>query len=338
MAGCIAALAIALALPASARAGWPLASTAPCALGFGATYSATDGTPSTHRGADLPAAAGSTVLSPMSGRVSFAGRVPGTGGGTVLAVTIAGANSSVTLMPLSSADVKTGSELAEGEVVGALAGSGDASSAESHLHVGARKGDLYIDPLSLMAVPAAGKGSAPDGRLSPSTQPKPAPAPGAAAVSAVNGPALAETPVSAPGASALQPQGVSALGGAPISVGARAGATAPGARVAPGVSVAGAVEEPGLEGGAMQSASEALAAAVSGASRGSSSQGVPAAPLVEWLLGMAARGLQTGARVLAAVLLALGALWPIWRSERRKGAVELSVRPLSDDVAAVTGR
>jgi hypothetical protein len=257
----------------------------------------------------------------------------------VLAVTIADANHSVTLMPLSSADVKTGSELAEGEVVGALAGSGDASSVEPHLHVGARKGDLYIDPLSLMVVPAAGKGGAPEpGQVSPSMQPKPAPASGAAAVSAVNGSALGEALVSAPGASALQLQGVSAVGVAPSSVGARMGATAPGARVAPGVSVAGAVEEASVEGGAMQSASEALAAAVSGVSRGSSSQGVPAAPLVEWLLGLAARGLQTGARVLAAVLLALGALWPIWRSERRKGAVELSVRPISDDVAAVTGR
>jgi hypothetical protein len=149
-------------------------------------------------------------------------------------------------------------------------------------------------------------------------------------VSAAQGAALAGSPVSAPG--------VSALGGGPISMGVRAGATVPGAHVAPGVTVSGAVEEAALQGGAMQSASEALAAAVSGVSRGSSRQGAPGAPLIEWALGLAARGLQTGARVLAAVLLALGALWPIWRNERRKGAVELSVRPISDDVAAVTGR
>jgi hypothetical protein len=56
------------------------------------------------------------------------------------------------------------------------------------------------------------------------------------------------------------------------------------------------------------------------------------------VLGAAARGLQTGARVLAGVLLALGALWTIWRRERRKGLSQLSVRPVGDDIAAVTGR
>ena len=69
----------ALALPSSAHAGWPLESAAPTALGFGATYAAADGTPAVHRGIDLAAAAGSAVRAPLSGRVSFAGRVPGGG-------------------------------------------------------------------------------------------------------------------------------------------------------------------------------------------------------------------------------------------------------------------
>ena len=69
------------------------------------------------------------VRAPLSGRVSFAGRVPGAGGGTVLAVTIATASGSVTLMPLASASVKAGAELAEGDSVGTLDGNGDASSA-----------------------------------------------------------------------------------------------------------------------------------------------------------------------------------------------------------------
>ena len=128
---------------------------APCALGFGATYSAPDGTASTHRGVDLSAPAGAAVRAPLSGRVSFAGRVPGTGGGTILAVTIATSSGSLTLMPLSSAAVKAGMQLAEGESVGELAGTGDGSSASPHLHVGARKGDLYVDPMSLLVAPAA---------------------------------------------------------------------------------------------------------------------------------------------------------------------------------------
>ena len=82
----------------------------------------------------------------------------------------------------------------------------------------------------------------------------------------------------------------------------------------------------------------AIATAVSGKSRNRSGSGSPMSALIEWALGAAARGLQTGARVLAGVLLALGALWPIWRIERRKGISQVSVRPACDDIAAVTGR
>ena len=151
---CVGALACALALPSSADAGWPLESAAPAALGFGATYAAADGTPAVHRGIDLVAATGSAVRAPLSGRVSFAGRIPGTGGGTVLAVTITTARGSVTLMPLASASVRAGAQLAEGDSVGTLDGTGDASTVASHLHVGARKSDLYIDPTALIAPPA----------------------------------------------------------------------------------------------------------------------------------------------------------------------------------------
>ena len=151
---CVLAVAVALVLPSSARAGWPLAEPASVALGFGSTYSAADGTVSTHRGVDLVAEEGSTVRSPLAGTVSFAGRVPGSGGGTVLAVTISTSSGSVTLMPLASTAVRAGAEVAEGDAVGELAGGGDSSSAGAHLHVGARKGDLYVDPLSLMAPPA----------------------------------------------------------------------------------------------------------------------------------------------------------------------------------------
>jgi hypothetical protein len=84
---------------------------------------------------------------------------------------------------------------------------------------------------------------------------------------------------------------------------------------------------------------DAVAAAVSAAvDDARSSEGSNAGGFVEWALRAAAGSLWAGARVLAGVLLALGALWPIWRRERRKGAGELSVRPLGDDVAAVTGR
>jgi hypothetical protein len=88
----------------------------------------------------------------------------------------------------------------------------------------------------------------------------------------------------------------------------------------------------------VEAAASAVSAAVVGTSRDRSGEGSPVSALVEWGLGMAARGFLMGARVLAGVLLALGALWPIWRSDRRKGTSQLSVRPVRDDIAAVTGR
>ncbi len=156
---CAAALAAMLVLPSEAPAGWPLAGEAGPALGFGETYTAPDGTPSTHRGSDLSAAAGSPVRAPLSGRVSFTGRVPGPGGGTVLAVTIATDSGSLTLLPLDSACVRAGAQVAEGDLVGELADAGDPSSAGTHLHVSLRKGDLYVDPVPLLASPAAAGGS-----------------------------------------------------------------------------------------------------------------------------------------------------------------------------------
>ncbi len=337
-AACFAALATALAFPPSARAGWPLATAAPCALGFGATYSAPDGTASTHRGVDLSAPAGAAVRAPLSGRVSFAGRVPGTGGGTILAVTIATSSGSLTLMPLSSAGVKAGMQLAEGESVGELAGTGDGSSASPHLHVGARKGDLYVDPMSLLVAPAAAPAEgSPELQPDSATQSQPTrtaaamhPAPQTAAAARVD--------LSGSGSAVAQGAATGAQGAATAGQVAPLTVAVPGASVAPGVSVAGGAEEAAAGASTMQSVSRALSAAVGGTAPGRSGDGAPGGALLEWALGAAARGLQAGARVLAAVLLALGALWPIWRRERRKGPSQLSVRPSSDDVAAVTGR
>ena len=337
-AACIVALATTLVLPSSARAGWPLEKAAPVALGFGGTYAASDGT-STHRGVDLAAPAGSAVRSPLSGRVSFAGRVPGIGGGTVLAVTIATADGSLTLLPLSSAEVRAGTELAEGDAVGVLAGTGDPSSSAAHLHVGARKGDLYVDPLSLIEAPAPALRDAPKPpEPSPVVHGEPAQGLGGEAAALQGQPAARAAAVAPSGVSAVQPAGASAISPGAVGVQSPVSAMAPGANVAPGVSVAGAVEPPAMSGSTMEAVSEAFSAAMGGTSRERSGGGSLAGAIVEWVLGMAARGLQAGARVLAGVLLALAALWPIWRNERRKGTSQLSVRPVGDDVAAVTGR
>jgi hypothetical protein len=256
----------------------------------------------------------------------------------VLAVTIATAEGSVTLLPLSSARVKAGAELAEGDQVGVLGAEGDASSAGSHLHVGARKGDLYIDPQALLAAPAPARETVPDAQADPLVQPQVGGAPAAEAVAPRTTGATARTSATP----ASQPAAAPALSATALSAGVSvevpAGSAAPGASVAPGISIAGPAESAAAQGSTMQSVAEAFSAAVTGESRNRSGEGSPAGALIEWVLGAASRGLLAAGRVLAVTLLAIGALWPMWRSERRKGAGQLSVRPSSDDVAAVTGR
>ncbi len=329
-----AALAAMLVLPSEAPAGWPLPGEAAPALGFGETYTAPDGTSSTHRGTDVSGAAGSPVRAPLSGRVSFAGRVPGLGGGTVLAVTIATESGSLTLLPLDSTSVTAGAHVAEGDLLGDLADAGDPSSAGTHLHVSMRKGDLYVDPLPLMAPPAPAGGSSESPQPSPAAQPEqgrvPAEVPAAPRLHDVRHGAAspAAAPAVEPAPSSVVRPGVVVAGG-PVSV------AVPGAGVAPGVSIPSAAAAQAGGGSTMHAVAAAVSAAVDGARSGDGSR---ASGLAEWVLRAAEGSLRAGARVLAGVLLALGALWPIWRRERRKGAGELSVRPLGDDVAAVTGR
>ena len=110
----------------------------------------------THRGIDLTGEDGESVHAPVAGEVLFAGQVPADGGGTCGAVTLSIAGGlRLSLLPLAEVFVSEGDALGAGEALGTLAGSGDASSATPHLHVGLRRGDLYLDPASLMAgVPA----------------------------------------------------------------------------------------------------------------------------------------------------------------------------------------
>ncbi|HSK48436.1 MAG TPA: peptidoglycan DD-metalloendopeptidase family protein [Coriobacteriia bacterium] len=126
--------------------------------------------------------AGAAVESPVDGTVRFVGRIPTADGDTMLCATIDGDSGTVTLMPLQSAVVHKGDSVDAGEAVGTLAAQGDSSSAAAHLHVGLKKGDVYVDPSPLLtaAAPApqtptpdpATAEPAPSAR--PSTQPVPA--------------------------------------------------------------------------------------------------------------------------------------------------------------------
>lgn len=107
----------------------------------------------THRGIDLTAVEGSTVLAPASGTVGFAGPVPADGGGTCIAVTLEMPDGlRISMMPLADACVSAGGTVNAGEQLGTLAASGDDSSPNVHLHLGLRRGDTYLDPASLLPV------------------------------------------------------------------------------------------------------------------------------------------------------------------------------------------
>ncbi|GAB3157440.1 hypothetical protein GCM10027059_00440 [Myceligenerans halotolerans] len=99
-----------------------------------------------HRGVDLAAAAGAEIRSPGPGTVTFAGTIAGRG---VLVVTHPdGLRSS--LEPVTAA-VPVGTAVAAGEPVG-TAGPPSAGhcAPESCVHWGVRRGERYVDPLSLL--------------------------------------------------------------------------------------------------------------------------------------------------------------------------------------------
>lgn len=345
---CVLALALCAAHPVSAGAsGWPLDSAGEVMLEFAAHYTASDGSIATHRGIDIGVPSGSRVLAPAAGKVSFAGRVPGPQGGTVLAATLVTARGTITLLPLETLSVKSGVQVEGGGELGLLASDGDQSSSATHLHVGARLGDMYVNPLTMLSAPLV-----PAPEAQPQEQPRIAPAPGTAAAPAgsaagvgVRG-AGAGAGVAASAVQVAPAAGSPALAGGPAL--ARAASVAelsshpvavPGAELAPGVSVAGApaVASAG-SGNIIEGAARALLGSPTASGAPGLLSGLSAGQLLERAMKLAGRLGRMAGLGLAGALLALGALWPIWRREKRKGLVEISVRPSGDDVAAVAGR
>ena len=98
-----------------------------------------------HRGVDLAAASGTPVRAVAAGRVLYAGRVAGKG---VVSVELTGTDLRTTYEPVT-ASVEKGDEVAPGEVLGTVAATGSHCTAPC-LHWGLRKGEVYLDPLSLL--------------------------------------------------------------------------------------------------------------------------------------------------------------------------------------------
>jgi hypothetical protein len=103
-----------------------------------------------HRGVDLAATSGTTVHAAAAGEVVFAGTVAG-----ATWVTVAHADGIRTSYGhLARLAVRAGQGVALGAPLGTATGDhGDALRPEAGLHWSARRGDTYLDPLSLLGPP-----------------------------------------------------------------------------------------------------------------------------------------------------------------------------------------
>jgi hypothetical protein len=116
-----------------------------------------------HRGIDIGAPAGATVVAPASGTVTFAGTLPAYG----RSVTIETPDGySVTLVHLGASSVTEGAAIGEGDQVGAIGPSGEIEVSEPYVHLGIRVAtdpNGYMDPLLVLPPrqPGAGEESAP---------------------------------------------------------------------------------------------------------------------------------------------------------------------------------
>jgi murein DD-endopeptidase MepM/ murein hydrolase activator NlpD len=102
-----------------------------------------------HYGTDLPGPVGAPVHAANDGVVALVRDAWAPGLSVVL---FHGANLYTVYFHLSRADVEEGERVARGDRIGLLGASGRATG--PHLHWGARVGDLYVDPESLLAATA----------------------------------------------------------------------------------------------------------------------------------------------------------------------------------------
>ena len=101
-----------------------------------------------HRGVDLAASKGQPVLAAADGLVTFAGDVAGRG-----VLVLAHDDGVRTEYEPVTALVAAGAVVRRGEPIGTLAGEHHGCAPDPCLHWGARLGDRYVDPLTLLRPP-----------------------------------------------------------------------------------------------------------------------------------------------------------------------------------------
>lgn len=98
-----------------------------------------------HRGIDIAAAVGTTVVAPADGTVTFAGPV----GGYLFVTIDHGGGLSSTYSWLSAKLVRKGDGVLQGQPI-ALTGWGHPGAPIPHLHLGVKLDGVYVDPLSYL--------------------------------------------------------------------------------------------------------------------------------------------------------------------------------------------
>jgi murein DD-endopeptidase MepM/ murein hydrolase activator NlpD len=142
-----------------------------------------------HRGIDLAGTPGQTVLAVAAGEVTYAGQVAGRG-----VVVVDHGRLHSTYQPVD-ADVGVGDLVEAGEPLGRLTSAHSHCAPSACLHLGAKRGQAYVDPLSLLGgrsvrlkpldPSSQARAGSPADPLASATPPSPAGATGGAAGSPV---------------------------------------------------------------------------------------------------------------------------------------------------------
>lgn len=315
---------------ARAYAAWPLAFGADVLCGYGEQY-ATDSGTSVHRGVDLAATAGSEVLAPAAGVVTYAGRVPGSTTDAFCVTVLTADGTSVTCLPLERVSTERDAVVDAGTPLGTVAAAGDVSSAAGHLHISVRAGESYLDPASVLGSPPVAPD--PDAEVSGATDE-------VGAVPGETAGAVAPTTVSPETASdAPEPQLNAAVRDTAEAPAGTIAASAPTART---VATPEAAQSQVLRAVRPASPTPAAAKTRSALAPGERRDGAVidvrssrvSNPEVSTVTNRLDRyGESTGKAGLA--LVSLLGLWPLWRRFR---PCSEGVRPVPDHVADAVGR
>lgn len=100
-----------------------------------------------HRGVDLAGHVGQPVRTALGGTVTFVGRIAGRG-----VVVVGHGRTRTTYQPVLPTR-STGARVQAGDVIGRLAGAGSHCAPRACLHWGLRRGETYLDPLTLVQAP-----------------------------------------------------------------------------------------------------------------------------------------------------------------------------------------